>query len=183
MVASAEDRNGVVQRAIGAAMLNVDVYEEVEADVNATGQAATVVLVVALASALASYDRGTGGIIGSVIGAFLNWGVFAAMTMFIGTRVFGGTADWGELLRTLGFAQAPGVLAILTIIPILGRVVALVVGIWTLVAAVIAIRQALDFDTTRAIFTAIASVVAIIVTGIVIGILTGVSIGLFSSLF
>jgi hypothetical protein len=182
MATTMEDRHGIVQRAIGAALLDVDVYEEVEADVTATGQAATVVLVVALASALASYASGTGAIIGGVVGAFLNWGIFAGMTMLIGTRVFGGTADWGELLRTLGFAQVPGVLAILTVIPVIGGLVAIVVGIWSIVAAVVAIRQALDFDTTRAILTAISAVIVIIVVSVVIGILTGVSMGVIGTI-
>ena len=182
MATTMEDRHGVVQRAIGAALLDVDVYEEVEADVNATGQAATVVFVVALSSALASYASGTGAIIGGVISAFLNWGIFAGMTMFIGTRFFGGTADWGELLRTLGFAQAPGVLAILAVIPLLGALVGIVVGIWSLVAAVVAIRQALDFDTTRAILTAVSAVVVIIIVSIVIGIMTGISMGVIGAI-
>lgn len=182
MVAGVEDRNGVVHRAIGAAMLRVDVYEEVEADTTATGQAATVVLAVALATALASYDAGTRAIIGAIISAFLNWGIFAAMTMFIGTRVFGGTADWGELLRTLGFAQAPGVLIVLRVLPLLGPLVALVVGIWTLVAAIIAIRQALDFNTSRAIMTAISAVIVIVVVSMVIGIMTGVTMGVIGAI-
>jgi hypothetical protein len=182
MVASVEDRHGVVQRAIGAALLQVDVYEEVEADVNATGQAAIVVLAVALASALASYNAGTGAIIGGVVSAFLNWAIFAGMTMFIGTRVFGGTADWGELLRTLGFAQAPGALIILRVIPVLGPLVAFIAGIWTLVAAIVAIRQALDFNTSRAILTAISAVIVIILVSMVIGIMTGISMGIMSAI-
>jgi hypothetical protein len=104
------------------------------------------------------------------------------MTMFIGTRVFGGTADWGELLRTLGFAQAPGALIILRVIPVLGPLVAFIAGIWTLVAAIVAIRQALDFNTSRAILTAISAVIVIILVSMVIGIMTGISMGIMSAI-
>lgn len=93
--------------------------------------------------------------IGGVVTAFIGWLIMAALTYFVGTKLFGGTADMGEMLRTLGFAQSPGILAILGIIPILGRLVVFVVAIWQLVTAVIAIRQALDFDTGKAIATAV----------------------------
>ncbi|MGH7502403.1 MAG: YIP1 family protein [Longimicrobiales bacterium] len=168
---------GVLARAIGAALLRPDVYENIEADRSATGQAATVVLVVALASAIAAYNAGTGAIIGSVIGAFVNWAIFAAVTNFIGTRVFGGHADWGELLRTLGFAQAPGVFLLLTAVPFLGGLAAIVVALWTLAACIVAIRQALDFTTGRAVLTAIIAAMAIIAVTLIVGAITGFSLG------
>ena len=80
--------------------------------------------------------------------ALLGWTVWAATTGFIGSRVFGGTTDFGEMLRVLGYAQSPRVIAI---VPFLGPVA----GVWTLVASVVAIRQGLDFDTPRAIGSAI----------------------------
>jgi hypothetical protein len=79
---------------------------------------------------------------------------------FVGTRFFGGTATWGEVLRTLGFAQAPGVLLVLSFIPIVGGILALVVRIWILVSSFIAIRQALDIDNTKTAFTVIIGIVA-----------------------
>ena len=145
----------LVERMIGAAMLDVSVYEEVEADQNATGQAAIVVAIVAVCAAIGNYGHGGHGMIGGVLAAFFGWVVMAALTYFIGTRLFGGTADMGEMLRTLGFAQAPGVIAILGIVPILGRLVVVAVAIWQLVTAIVAIRQALDFDTGKAIATAL----------------------------
>jgi hypothetical protein len=90
-----------------------------------------------------------------LIAAFLGWLAWAGITYLIGDKVFGGTATWGELLRTLGFAQSPGVLYILGFVPVLGVLLRFVVGIWILVAGVIAIRQALDFSTGKAIATAL----------------------------
>ena len=78
----------------------------------------------------------------------LGWIVWATTTSFIGTRVFKGTTDMGEMLRVLGFAQSPRVIGV---IPFLGPVAA----VWVLVASVVAIREGLDFSTGRAIGTAI----------------------------
>jgi hypothetical protein len=151
----------VADRMRGAAMLDAATYEEVERDEKATGQAAVVVIIVAVCSAIGAIWRGGPSIIIAPIGAILGWLLWSAVTYVIGDKVLGGTATWGELLRTLGFAQAPGVFMIFGIIPILGGIVRLVVALWLLVAGVIAIRQALDFSTGKAIVTAILGWVAV----------------------
>lgn len=166
-------RGSLVQRMIGAAMLNVATYEEVEADRTATGQAAIVVAIVAVATAIGAIGEGTGGIVAGLISAFVGWLVWSALTYVVGTRLFGGTADMGEMLRTIGFAQAPGVLNVLGIIPILGGLVRFVVFLWILAAAVIAIRQALDFSTGKAVGTALVGAIAYIVIMAVLGLFLG----------
>ncbi len=159
----------LVDRAIGAARLDIPTYEEVEADRNATGQAAVVVAVSAVCSAIGSIGEGTNGILGALIGGIIGWLIWSGVTYLIGTMLFGGTADWGELLRTLGFAQAPGVLYILGIIPFLGVLVKFAVAIWILVAGIIAIRQALDISTGKAVLTAIVGWLALIVPMLLLG--------------
>lgn len=166
-------RGSLVQRMIGAAMLNVATYEEVEADRTATGQAAGVVAIVAVATAIGAIGEGTGGIIAGLISAFVGWLVWSALTYVVGTRLFGGTADMGEMLRTIGFAQAPGVLNVLGIIPILGGLVRFVVFLWILAAAVIAIRQALDFSTGKAVGTALIGAIAYIAIMAVLALVFG----------
>lgn len=168
----------LVSRAIGAALLNVGTYEAVEADRSATTQAAVVVGVVALCSAIGAYAGGTNSIIGAAINAFVAWLLWAGVTNIVGTRLFGGTADWGELLRTLGFAQAPGVLLILGVIPILGGLTSFFVSIWILIAGVIAIRQALDFSTGKAILTALVSAIFVMIAAFVLSSILAVPIGL-----
>lgn len=164
----------MTQRMIGAARLDVATYEEVEHDSSATTQAAIVVSIVAVCAAIGSVGEGGGGAIAALISALLGWLVWSGVTYLIGDKLLGGTATWGELLRTLGFAQAPGVLYILGIIPILGGVVAFVVWIWLLVAGVIAIRQALDFSTGKAIGTAVLGMLAYVAVAVILGILGGV---------
>jgi hypothetical protein len=156
-------RRGMVDRMIGAARLDVDTYEEVESDYSATGQAAIVVTIVAIASAIGGAGAGGVGIIGGVLSAVVGWLLWSGLAYLIGDKLFGGTATWGELLRTIGFAQAPGVLLILAIIPVLGWIVQVVVAIWLLVAGIIAIRQALDFSTGKAILTAIVGWIPLVI--------------------
>ena len=162
-------RRSIVERALGAARLDVATYEEVEADRSATGQAAAVVAVVAVASAIGSIGDGSTQIVGSLFSAILGWLIWSGVTYLVGTRLFGGTADWGELLRVLGFAQAPGVLYVLGIIPILGGLVKFAVAIWILVAGIVAIRQALDVDTGKAVLTAIVGWLALLIPMMLLG--------------
>ena len=90
-----------------------------------------------------------------MVSALAGWLIWAGVTYLIGAKLLGGTATWGELVRTLGFAQAPGVLSVLGIIPVVGGVVRFAVTIWILIAGVIAIRQALDVSTEKAVLTAV----------------------------
>jgi hypothetical protein len=137
---------------IRAAKLDVQVYEEVEADRDATGQAMIVVVLSALAAGVGSLGSGAWqGIIVGTLAALVGWVVWAFLTYFIGTRLLPEPqtkADYGELLRTIGFASSPGLIRVLGIIPGIGPLLFLVAGIWMLVATVIAVRQALDYTST-----------------------------------
>lgn len=159
----------IVDRMKGAAMLDVQTYEEVEADTNATGQAALVVAIVAVCSAIGNIGHGGRGMIGGIVAAIVGWLVWAGITYLIGTWVMSGKATWGELLRTLGFAQTPGILLAFAFVPLLGWLVRFVIGIWMLVAGIIAIRQALDVSTGSAIGTAVLGWIALLALSYVFG--------------
>ncbi len=148
-------RRGLVDRMVGAALLDVNTYEDVEADGEATGQAAAVVAMTAVAAAIGQLSLGPVAMVGQALASLVRWIVWAGITYVVGDKVFGGTATWGELLRTLGFAQAPGLLAAAGFIPIVGNLVYLAIFPWMLVTGVVAIRQALDITTGKAIFTAL----------------------------
>ena len=139
-------------RIIRAAKLDVNLYEEVEADKGAMGQAMGVVILSSIAAGVGSIGRGgPGGILMGTIAALIGWYVWAYLTYFIGTKFLPGPqtkADLGELLRTIGFSSSPGLIRVLGIIPGLGGVVFLAASIWMLVAMVTAVRQALDYNST-----------------------------------
>jgi hypothetical protein len=121
-----------------------------------------VVALVAIAQAIGGAGEGGFGIFAGVISALLGWLLWAGITYLIGAKLFGGTATWGELLRTIGFAQTPGVLYVLGLIPVLGGIIRFGVAIWVLIAGIIAIRQALDINTGKAILTAVLGWLVII---------------------
>ncbi|MGZ8376578.1 MAG: Yip1 family protein [Gemmatirosa sp.] len=168
-------RRSIVDRMRGAAMFDVPTYEEVERDASATGQAAVVVALAAVAAAIGNAFRGGNGILGGLVASLLGWVLWSGITYVIGTRVFKGTATWGELARTLGFAQAPGILMVLAIIPVLGVLVKFVVWIWMLGTGIVAIRQALDIDTGKAVMTAVVGWLAMVVVSWVLMGLFGVA--------
>jgi hypothetical protein len=129
-----------------------------------------VVLIAAVARGVGGFNQGENGIIVGVVAALFSWLVWAGITYLIGDKLLKGTATWGELLRTLGYAQAPAVLLIFGFVPVLGNIVGAVVGIWLLVTGIVAIRQALDFDTGKAVLTAFLGwLVAVAIPALVIG--------------
>ncbi len=144
--------DSLVNRALRAAKLDASLYEEVESDQAALGQAMTVVVVSSVCAGIGSAAQG--GIVGLLLGAvaaLIAWYIWAYLTYFIGTRLLPEaqtSANVGELLRTTGFSSSPGVLRILGVIPGLMTIAFVVSSIWMLVAMIVAVRQALDYTST-----------------------------------
>jgi len=162
---------------VGAALFDGSTYEQVEADRGATLQAVIVVVLSSLSAGLAwiGVEAGRLGAIAvmSVL-AVLAWVCWATLVDLIGTRLLPQVqtrADVGELLRTLGFAQSPGVLRVLGLLPLVGSTATVVVEVWTLGTMVVAVQHALDYSSvTRA--------VAVCVTGWLLSLLMFVIIGI-----
>jgi len=140
------------ERMIGAATLDVHTYEEVEADTTATTQAMVVVVLSSIAQGIGFLTQG--GVLGFVVGAvgaLIGWFIWAFLVYLIGTKVLPEPqtrSDLGELLRTTGFSASPGLLRVLGAIPLVGGLIILAVSIWMLIAMIIAVRQALDYQST-----------------------------------
>jgi hypothetical protein len=140
------------ERVIGALRLSPATYEEVEKDTNATSQAAIVVVAAAISAALAGFGYATVTMtVFTIVLSLVAWVVGAFVLLIVGTKMIPGRntqADLGQMLRTVGFARAPGLFGVLAVIPVLGFLISLVLMVWGLVALVIAVRQALDYDDT-----------------------------------
>jgi hypothetical protein len=144
------------RRLVGAAMLDAETYEEVEADRTATPQALVVVVASSLAAGIGA--RGLSGGSGTVaflagisVVALAAWAAWAFVTFEIGSRLLPAPetrVDPGELLRTLGFAAAPGLIQVLGILPGARVPVFALAIVWALAASVVAVRQALDYTST-----------------------------------
>jgi len=144
--------NSLKNRIIRAAKIDANLYEEVEADKGAMGQAMTIVILSGLAAGVGSIEKaGAGGILLGTASALIGWFIWSYLTYAIGTKLLPEPetrADYGELLRTIGFASAPGIIRVIGIIPGLAGIVFGIAAVWMLVAMVIAVRQALDYRST-----------------------------------
>lgn len=155
-------------RIIRAIKLDPQLYEEVEADPHSLPQAIGLVILSSIASGIATISQGfNASILGGTLGALIGWFVWSYIIYFVGSKLLPESqteADYGQLLRTIGFASAPGLIAIVGIIPFLYTIALFVAGIWMLIATIIAVRQALDYTSTgRAI---IVSVIGWIIYGL-----------------
>ena len=171
--------SSMVDRMFAAARLDVQTYEDVEVDPAATSQAAKVVLIVSIASGIGLLGSG-GGLSGLFVGVILGvvqWAVWAFITYWIGTGILRTPethATWGQLARTTGFAQSPGVLRVLGFIPVIGGVIFFAVSIWQFVAMVVAVRQALDYESTwRAVGVVVVGFVILFVVTLIFGLIFG----------
>ena len=156
-------------RMIRAAKLDVNLYEEVEADKGAMRQAMGVVVLSGVAAGVGSIgSAGIAGIFTGTITALIGWFIWAYITYIVGTKLLPQPqtkADYGELLRTIGFASSPGLLRVFGFIPFLSAIIFFATSIWMLVAMVIAVRQALDYTSTlRAVGVCIIGWIVQIIT-------------------
>ena len=150
---------------IRAAKLEPQLYEEVEHDQDATIPAgAVVVLASALSGLGALFTMGLGGFLQVIFSALFGWAVWSVIIFFVGTKLFEGKADVGEMLRVLGFAYTPMCLGI---IPFLGWLVG---SVWTIIAIVVATRQGLDVSTGKAVAAILIGLPVYIVIAILMAI-------------
>ncbi len=170
--------NSFLQRLIGAAALDAVIYEEVEADTAATGQALTVVIASSLAAGVGARAFG-GTTFGNVaffgVVSLIGWAAWAILTFEIGARVMPQPqtrADVGQLLRTTGFATTPGLLRVFGILPGVTIPVFVITAIWMLAAMIVGVRQALDFQST-------GRAIAVCVLGWLLALAFAIGIGLF----
>ena len=172
-----------VSRVVGAALLDSSTYEDVERDQTATGQALLVVVLSSVAAGIGA--RGwTSGVSGSVtffagisVIALIAWAAWALVIFEIGGRLLPTPetrTDVGELLRTLGFAAAPGLVRVLGVLPGATTPMFVLSALWTLVASVVAVRQALDYSSTgRAIAVCSLGWILSLVMAVLLGLAFG----------
>lgn len=167
-----EMSGSLINRILRAAKLDVHLYEEVEADKSAMRQAMLVVILSGIAAGVGSISQGgaLGVALGTVMG-LVGWYIWAFIIYFIGTKLLPEPqtkSNVGELLRTIGFASAPGLIRVFGVFPGVEKLVFPVATVWMLVAMIIAVRQALDYKgTVRAVIVCLISLfvqIAILLT-------------------
>jgi hypothetical protein len=182
------DFNRIINGMLRAIRLDKSFFEEVEHDPTYNQDALGVVILVAVVGSIGSFLgalisgagvlAAIGGLIVGLLLAIAGYYLWVFVAHWIGTSFFKGTGDRGEVQRALGFAYAPQVLNVLSFIPCVGGIIALVAWIWSIAAAFVAIRQSLDQDDTNAALTVIISGIAVMIVVFVIsGIFAAIGIG------
>ena len=175
--------DSMINRVLRAAQLDKEFYKEVEADTSLNQEALTVVIIVSVSAGIGAFISALmnntigaavlGLIVTAVVGV-ANYYIWAYVTHFIGTNMFKGDADPGELLRVLGYASGPRLLSLLGFIPCVGGILGLAGGIWALVAGFFGVQEALDLDTTETLVTVVLGWVAIAIVSAVVGSVLGI---------
>ncbi len=152
--------------------LDAEIFEEVEKDPNATREAFIIVVLAGISNGIGGLGyMGAGGLLMGLLAGIVGWLLWSAIIYLIGVKGFGYTSDMGELLRCLGFAYTPGIFNFIGILPGIGHTLRLLVMVWILVAFIIAVRQALDVDTRRAVIVSFLGFVVFFIFGLIMGVL------------
>jgi Yip1 domain len=166
-------------RIVGAMKLDPHAFEDVERDPTAIGQSVGVIALAAVAAGIGNiYYGGLTGIVSGALMSVISFLIWSLIIWLVGTKVLpepATKADYPETFRVLGFAAAPGLASVITIIPLLGWFLMFVIWLWQIAAMVIAVRQVLDFSTTgKAIVVVIVGfIINIVLTVLIIGPLLG----------
>jgi hypothetical protein len=184
----------MIDRIVRAIRLDWTVFREIAQDREALQQAAIIVLVVTFLSALG----GAGGMLiakmnvgTAILGFFVDWFVngiligwigWSILTYLVGTYLFKGQSDVQEMMRVLGYASAPRLLGLFSFIPCIGWIIAIAGWILSLIAGIIAIREAMDFDTGNAIITVVISWIAAFIIAMIINGIFGMGVALSTGL-
>ena len=144
-------KSNFLNRIYRAIKIDPDLYEEVEHDKSATFQAASVVILSSLAAGIGAIHLGASNLLLGPLLSLASWYFWAFLIYIVGTKIFPDKqtkSNHGELLRTIGFSSAPGLIRVFGFTPDLMSITFIGAGIWMLVAMVIAVRQALDYQST-----------------------------------
>ena len=143
-------KSSFLNRIYRAIKIDPDLYEEVEHDKSATFQAASVVILSSLAAGVGAIHLGASNFLLGPALSLINWFIWAFFVFIIGTKFFPDKqtkSNVGEVLRTIGFASAPGIIRVFGITPELMGVTFIGAQFWMLACMVVAVRQALDYKS------------------------------------
>ncbi len=157
----------MIERIVRAIRLDWTVFGEIAQDRDALKEASIIVALVTFVSAIgtgiktASFGAFAGDWIAGILIGWLGW---AIVTYFVGTMLFKGKTTIPEMLRVLGYANAPYLLGLLNVIPCIGWLFSVLGWLLALAAGVLAIREAMDLDTIDAVVTVLIGWIVVVVT-------------------
>ena len=137
-------------RVLRAIKIDAELYEEVEKDKSATLQAGVVVVLSSLAAGFGALQLGASNFLLAPIMSLISWYVWAYIIYFVGVKLFpekNTKSNHGELLRTIGFSSAPGIIRVFGVTPDLMTVTFIGSAFWMLACMVVAVKSALDYES------------------------------------
>ena len=142
--------NIFLNRIFRAIKIDIELFEEVEKDKKATFQAGAVVVLSSLAAGVGSIHLGASNFLVAPALSLLSWYVWAYVIYFVGVKLFRDPktkSNHGELLRTIGFSSAPGLIRVFGVTPELMTVTFIGSAFWMLACMVVAVKAALDYES------------------------------------
>jgi len=161
----------IIQRLTRMIKFDNTVYREIADDENATTEAAVIVGVASLLSAVGMavrLRRVDTFFIQFIVGIAIGWLLWSYLAMFIGTRLFEGKADFWQMARTIGYAYAPTAVGILGLFSCLGSLVTLAASLLALALGFFAVRETLGLSTEKAVITVIIGWIVMAVVSFVL---------------
>ena len=140
----------LINRIFRAIKIDVELYEEVERDKSATIQAGLVVVLSSMAAGVGALQLGASNFLLAPVFSLISWYVWAYIIYFVGVKLFpekNTKSNHGELLRTIGFSSAPGLIRVFGVTPDLMAVTFIGSAFWMLACMVVGVRAALDYKS------------------------------------
>jgi hypothetical protein len=157
------------ERLIAALRLDVDLYRQASIDMASTRQAFLVVVLSGLSNGLGlAWRQGSAAVSAGIAAAVFGWFLWAAVILMIALP-FGHRRHGRSLLRALGFANAPGILLVLGVVPVIGRFIRMLIVLWLVATTVAAVQAVFEMSRRRALVVSIVGFVAYLVIGAVSG--------------
>ena len=164
------------KKMLRASLLRSELYKEVGRDKGSIRGVVLVILICGICDGIGFIGiRGAEVILPAILSRYIGWFLLCAVIYLVGVKMFEHTSDMGEIMRVTGFANSPGVLAVLGIIPVAGNFIRAVSFLWMIAAYIVAVRQSLDCSTARSIF--------IVIQGFIIFLIVYILFVLFDILF
>lgn len=158
--------DGLFERLIAALRLDLELYQLVSADPGANSQAFRVVLLAGVSNGLSLVGRlGTMGVAAGVGAAILGWLLWTGVIWLVAT-LLGQRATGRSLLRGLAFANSPGVLLIVGIVPVLGAVARFAIVLWLVATTMRAVQAVFEVTRRRAMVIAVGGFVVYLILGL-----------------
>ena len=173
------DFNAMIANVRRAMSLDRTFYQEVANDERYSQEALRVVIFAAALTGIGTFLSGLVGgnplraflgLVAGIVMAVLGYYIWAYLVQILGKSMFQGQATVRQLLRSLGYAYGPTALGVLSFVPCVGWIIALVGGIWSLVCGFFAVRETHGISDGQAIIT-------VLVGWLVVGVLTMLVLG------